>query len=78
MMQLFNSEGEAINYFTLNVANRANKEFTMTNINENYYGLRTTLRSAFRDNDYIYKTNTGEIIFAGKNSKYANKSNIYE
>lgn len=78
VMQFLDNSGSQVEYMALNQSARTNKEFTWTKDNENWYGIRATLITALRDNDYIYKTDTGEIIFAGKNSKYANMSNIYE
>ena len=78
VMQFLDNSGSQINYIALNQSVRTNKEFTFSKETEDWYGIRATLITALRDNDYIYKTDTGEIIFAGKNSKYANMSNIYE
>jgi len=51
----------------------ANREDAATN---HYNGVRFTLDSTHLDDSYAYFLSTGDIIFAGKNTKYYGHKNI--
>ena len=75
---LFDSDGVLKNYNTM-YNGRQNTEFTLVigDISQiKFVGF--SLYQNLADQCYAYIKNTGELLFAGSNSKYAGKRNIYE
>lgn len=82
-MTIFLNGDEYTNKYTglvtyMNPYNTAGSPATKDASSFTFTGIRATLLLAEVENAYLYETNTGRVIFAGKNTEYYGKTNINE